>query len=369
MKFTCSTKPLSDALNLGVINSNVSKFYQKSCLAQVTASGQDLTINLEASRILSEIKIKGSSNEAGSARIFVDCMLFKQLVATLTSSTVDLEFDEGGLILHSGKSKFTLPKMFEEDDIELTAPTKDSNLTTVDLDKEGWKFVKDHQMYAIAMSFAYPVYTNVWVGSDSDVLVGDFDNSLFTHSNVKSLGSTCLLSDTIINLLNSVPDGAVIKQCNNKSYIISVTTDSYQFDAQFTPQYENDEDVGDYNSDIILDMINDGDDDDAISLSPAEVKKYLNQAELLATSNDQTISFEVEENTVRLRDNNVNCVISVENKGAVKYGVVFKTSLLKQVIGSYDDETVKIYPALQDGEVIGINIKGAKLTTVFAGVE
>ena len=38
MRFTVSTKPFSDGLNLAIVNSNVSKFSQKSNIAQVSVS-------------------------------------------------------------------------------------------------------------------------------------------------------------------------------------------------------------------------------------------------------------------------------------------------------------------------------------------
>jgi hypothetical protein len=60
VKFTVSTKPLSNALDLGVINANISKYYQTSCLAQITCNKHDLRINLEASFIRTELHPKGS---------------------------------------------------------------------------------------------------------------------------------------------------------------------------------------------------------------------------------------------------------------------------------------------------------------------
>ena len=70
----------------------------------------------------------------------------------------------------------------------------------VKIDNSDWKFVKDYQMYAIGMSFVHPVYTQVWIGSEGDVIVGDFDNSIFTFSKKNKLGKTCLLSNTIFYL-------------------------------------------------------------------------------------------------------------------------------------------------------------------------
>ena len=119
MKFTVSTKPLQDGLSLGVIKSNVSKFYQKSCLAQITADKHTLTINLEAASITSELLFKGVGEGEDKVTTFVDCLMLKDLVSTLDNNTTILEFVDGGVILISGKSKFTLPQMIDESDLEI----------------------------------------------------------------------------------------------------------------------------------------------------------------------------------------------------------------------------------------------------------
>ena len=148
MNFTCSTKPLKDALGLGVVKSNVSKFYQKSCLAQLTATNSDLRINLEASYVSTELRLKGQGDNTEDSRstVFVDCLTLSDLVNTFESSTITLEFTQGGLILHSGKSKFTLPQIVEESDLELKRPQEVSaDADKLELAKSNWKFIKDHQ--------------------------------------------------------------------------------------------------------------------------------------------------------------------------------------------------------------------------------
>ena len=115
MVFKTNTQPLSDALALGVVNSNVSKFYLPSCVALVSANKTELRVNLEAQNLTSEIKLNGMGSDESEVSIFVDCLLFKQIVSTFDTSTIDLEFQEDGLTLYSGKSKFTLPKMIDEE--------------------------------------------------------------------------------------------------------------------------------------------------------------------------------------------------------------------------------------------------------------
>lgn len=369
MKFIVNTKPLADGLDLGVINANVSKFYSKSCLAQVTADKHTLRINLEAAYIVSEIRLKGSGDSDSSVTIFVDSLLFKQLVSTFESSTVTLEFSENGLILHSGKSRFTLPKMMDEVDMELKAPRLPDYATDpITIDKADWKFVKENQMYAIAMSFIHPVYTKVWVGSEGDVLVGDFDNSLFTHSKKSKLGNTCLLSDTIINLFNSLPEGAQLIKFD-KSYLINVKTDGFEYIAEFTPQYESDEDVGSYNSDIILGMMKPAESGvGSVKFNASAVSKFLNQAALISSNSDDVIKFSISEGQLTLADKNVDCKLTVKGDTESSYSVEFKTVLLKSVISNYSEE-INVSPMMQDDVVVGIVLWNDELMTVIAGVD
>lgn len=367
MNFNVSTKPLTDALNLGVVNQNVSKFYQKSCLAQITASRRDLKINLEAANVLSELHLKGSGDTDESVTIFVDCLLLKQLVSTFEASVTTFEFTEGGLVLHSGKSKFTLPKMLDGSELELTAPntSEEGTGTAITIDQSDWKFIKDHQMYAIAMSFIHPVYTRVWLGESGDVLVGDFDNSLFTHSKKSKLGNTCLLSDTIVNLFNTLPEGAKLRSLGS-SYIVTVTTDGFDYISEFKPIYESDEGVGSYNSDIILDMMNHG--DAGVKVNTAAINKFLNQAALLSTNTEDTIKFAVSDSNVSLVDSNVDCKLPVEGV-TEPFSVEFKTSLLKSVISNFDEEVVSVAPMKQEDTVAGILVWSKNMTAVLASID
>lgn len=367
MKFTVSTKPLSDGLNLGIVNANVSQFYKKSCLAQITADKNTLKINLEAAFITSEIRLKGSGDVSEAVTVFVDSLVLKKLVSTFEAATTTLEFAEGGLILHSGKSKFTLPKLVDGDELSLNVPAlPEYTAESIAVDKEDWKFIKDYQMYAIAMSFIHPVYTKVWVSKTGDVLVGDFDNSLFTHSTKNKLDDTCLLSDTIINLFNAIPEGAKLVKVDN-SYLIQVTTDGFEFISQFTPQYESDEDVGDYNSAIILSMM-EHPETGAIKVNTAAISKFMGQADLLSSSTEDIIKLMVSNHHLTLKDNNIDCQVDVEGN-CIEFSIDFKTALLKSVISNYSGDTVKLSPMMQDDEVVGIIIWNDELTTVLAGVD
>lgn len=372
MKFTLNTKPLVDAINLGIISSNVSKFHKTSCLAQITVmDASTARINLEAASICSAIVLKGTTGGeevASPVTVFVDSLLLKQLMGTLDTQTVTLELNENGLTIHSGKSKFALPKMIDESDISLRMPNESiiTSAPPVDIDRSGWKFIKDFQMYAIAMSFTHPVYTRVWMSASGDVLVGDFDNSLFTYSKKGNLGTTCLVSDTIVNLFNSLPDGAKL-HTDGTTYAIHVRTDGFELLTEFTPEYESNEDVGDYHSEIILDMLVHND-DDAISVSASALNKFLGQAVLLSSSVEDTIELNVDGTTVRLTNNNVDCAVSTDSKPVLAYSLRFKTGFLKLVLSHYpSDELIRMCPIRQEDETVGVVFWNNDVTTVLAG--
>lgn len=376
MKFIVSTKPTKSALDLAIINSNVSKFYSKSCLAEVSANANTLTINLEAASIVSEVKLKGSGDTDEASTVFVDSLVLKQLIASFDSPTIIFEFTESGLVLHTGKSKFTLPKMTDDSDMALARPLKVlelSNCVNVDVDSSAWKFVKDHQMFAIAMSFVHPVYTNVWVSDSDDVVVGDFDNSIFTHSHKSNLGCCCLLSDTIVNLLMSLPEGSkIVRDPESRSYIINGSTDSFDYIAQFTPKYESDPGVGSYNADMVLSMMPDSS-DQAVTLDSDKISKLLNQASLLSTSSEDTITLSVRDKQAWLHDNNVNGSVDIKPScdwdKIKEYSVEFRTALLKSAMSNYSGD-ISIYPCMADDDIVGgVVMKDKDVTTLLAGVE
>ena len=369
MNFTVNTKPLSDALNLGVIDANISKYFQRSCLAQITCTRHELVINLEAASITTQLTLRGSGDTDESVTDFVDCKLLKQLVNTLDSSVTTFSFVEGGLELHSGSSKFTLPRLIDSDaadNAQLNSPAELNGASQVKIDQSNWKFIKDHQMYAIAMSFVKPVYTKVWVGDSGDVIVSDFDNSLFTHSNKSNLGRTCLLADTIINLFNSLPDGALIAQLED-SYRIDLNTDGFSYAAEFKPKHESDPDMGDYQSDAIMGLL-EKDDVNKIQISTSEFMKYLNQSSLLARSNDIDIKLALHSGELQLKDNNIDCKTKVET-ACPDFEGSFRTETFKSVLSNVDSDKVWIAPKKTGDVVDGLTIWTDNLSVVIGSVE
>lgn len=370
MKFTCSTKPLQSALKLGVIKSNISKFYQKSCLAKVTCSKDTLRVNLEASRIVTQLTLHGSGDEDGPVGIFVDCQKLCDLISTFDSDVVTIEYVEGGIILHSGKSNFTLPHMLDDPDLDLAAPqTLDSNAAypAFDLNADDWKFVNDHQMFAIAINYIHPVYCRVWVGDSGHVLVGDYDNSIFTHSTKGSLGRTCLLPPTIINLFTSLPENTKLIDTGS-SYLIKVKTDGYEYVTEFTPELESDENVGSYNSEVFMDLF--ATKEQFVTLDAQKVSKFLAQAALVVDY-DSPLNFTVTSDCVSIGDGTVDCKLPIDGAHEVtEYSCKFKANFLRSVASAMDSEKVNIAPTFgEKGDVAGVMFWTDNLSILLGAID
>lgn len=366
MNFTCNSKPLNDALAVGIINSNISNFHKKSCIVQLTIEQGRLVINIESANIITEISVNGMAAEGDDFKtVFVDSVIFKQLISTLDSGTVNLSIEPSGLRITSGKSEFTLPKVVDGDGFALAVPANLPEGPGVDIDQESWKFIKDNQMHAISTSFIYPIYTKAWIGATGDVLVGDFNTSLFTHSSLGQLTSTCLLSDTIINLLVSMPETAKLHPVG-KNFMITFTTDAFSYKTEFVPSYEDDEGVGNYNADMIMSVL---EHPAASTLVECDkLRKILSQAELLAKLSDGKIVLSVEDGSLHLQDTHIDAQVPLIGDSE-QYKLTFKLSALKSVINSYSDEKINIEPIIQNGEVSGIKVWDENLTTIIAGVE
>lgn len=368
--FTVSTKPLSNALDLAVLNS-VSDYDSIGILAQVTMEGRQLRINFQYPRITTEIRLKGApSNENASCTVFVKNSVLKQIVSTLETNTIDLEFADGGLIIGSGKSRFSVSKLTDEEDLALKRP-QESDYTegSKNLNTEFWKYVKNNQTHVLVSSYEYPVYNAVWVSDESDVLAGDITDSLFAHSKKSDLGQTCLLSPTIIDLFSSVPDNATFKQ-HGTDYLISVIGEGYEYITEIKPQHESDADMGDYNSAIILGEMKHP--ESYVSVNPESIRKVLNQAALLSTVSDDVITVTLSTALMNLKNSNVDCFIDVkcsedalDNQGSCD----FTTKHLKQLLKPYSGESVNISLLMDGDEAKGIIIFDDELTMVVGGVD
>lgn len=369
MKFTLSTKPLVTAANLAIINSNVTKFYHKSVMVELTATQNKLLINTEATSIISEVKLSGVGDSTEEARIFVDALTFKNLISTLKASQVELEFEDNALIVTCGKSSFSLPKLADAKDGSFTSPVEltDDVIATADLvDISKWKFIKDHQMFAKADSYTAPVYTYVWAGASGDAIVGDYNNSIFTHSNSSQMKTDCLLSETIINLVTSLPENTKIVRSGD-TYVLYIAADSYEYRSQITPETESEDGLGIYNADIIKSIMEMS--ANIVKVDGSEIITALNQSALLTVDKNPKIEFKVDSDGVHLKDKRIDVVIPIEGTVDKPYTLSFKPSQLKPLISNSPDTLLELCPRIADDEVVGIIVGSKGYTAVLAGSE
>ena len=279
MKFTLSTKPLKTVTELGIIKANVSPFFRRSSLVQLTANRDTLKINIQAASIKTRMELKGSGDEDKEAAICVDCLIFKNLINSIDNDVIALEFVDNGLYIHAGNSKFAIPQMSDVSEAMLEEPVSQYNAkSSVVIQPADWQFVKDHQMFAIAVKEEHPVYRNVWVGPNKEVLVGDFDISLFTFSKKGNFLNSCLLTPSLINLFTAIPEGATVSMID-RNYVLSIETDSYSMVTEFLPKYEDDESVGSYNSQVFLNMMKHPESFITVDITP--ITKFIQQTAIL----------------------------------------------------------------------------------------
>jgi hypothetical protein len=373
MKFTLSTKPLKNVINLGIIKANVSKFYYRSSVVQISATKDTLKLNIEAASIKTKMTLSGSGDEDATVMSIVDCSTFKGLIDSIDTDIITIEFVSGGICVYAGTSKFSIPQVVDPGEVTLNEPISEYTTSeTVEIKPENWQFVKDHQLYAISTSKDYPVYTNVWVGKDGDVIVGDFVASLFTHSKYSDFNSTCLLPTSLINLFTSIPDGSTISRID-KNYVLNVETDGYSMVTEFIPNYEDDDSVGNYSSDIILNMLTHPESNIEVDVAP--ILKFINQTSIL-NQNDlgKITEFTVGDGKLVLKNRSNSYSMDVDTEDS--YTVMFLTDMLKRVLSNMDDGTVHIGPVVrtstaENGEttrrVIGCIIWTDTITTIIAG--
>lgn len=350
MKFTLSTKPLTTAVNLGIIKENISKFNQKSGIVQITANANTLRLNIEAPRICTEMVLQGSGDFSEEVTTYVDCVLFKSLIDSFDADITSIEFVEGSVVLRSGSGKFSLSTIANPGSGEgLQRPEEpDNDAESIAFDSDAWSFVKSRQMFAISIWMIQPVYTRVYVNSDGSVIVGDMINSLFTLSHKSNFPNTMLLKPSIINLFNILPEGTVITP-HDSSYIIDVVTDSYSVRTQFTPEYESDDGVGSYSSDIIMPSLQPK--DSYIEIPIAPVLKFIGQSEILLSGADNLSTFELTGDTITISSDNSKFTLQVPKIGEVPdFSGVFKSTFFKSIFASVDGDVVKVSPIYVEGE-------------------
>lgn len=368
MKFVVATKPLKSATSLGIIKANISKFYSRSGIAQITATRDALKINIQASGIKTRMTLAGSGDSDDSATVIVDCSVFKNLIDSIDSELISIEFVPGGINVHADTSKFAISQMIDATDMRLEEPMDASGAeTSVAVNPADWQFVKDHQMYAVATKDAHPVYKNAWVGAGGDVLVGDFDLSMFTYSKRGAFGNTCLFPTSIINLFASIPEGSTIAKVG-KNYVLTVTSDNYSMVTEIAPKYEDDAAVGSYNAKIILDMLVHP--ESYITIEAGAITRFINQTSIISKSElDKVFDFVVNGNELTLANATSSYSMEVESTSANNnFTVKFNADLFKSVLSNFDDETINVAPTIRGNKAIGCIFWTDNLTTILAGV-
>lgn len=356
MKFTLSAKPLKTVTELGIIKANVSPFFRRSSLVQLTANRDTLKINIQAASIKTRMELKGSGDEDKEVAICVDCLIFKNLINSIDNDVIALEFVDNGLYIHAGNSKFAIPQMSDVSEAMLEEPVSQYNAkSSVVIQPADWQFVKDHQMFAIAVKEEHPVYRNVWVGSNKEVLVGDFDISLFTFSKKGNFLNSCLLTPSLINLFTAIPEGATVSMID-RNYVLSIETDSYSMVTEFLPKYEDDESVGSYNSQVFLNMMKHPESFITVDINP--ITKFIQQTAILGVQGstidngkkDAHLYYTVADNKLVLSttvDNNTSsCTVPVNTKD--NYTILFSWNLLKSVLFNMDSDKINMAPIMRD---------------------
>lgn len=344
MRFTISTKPLKNVTSLGIIKANISQYFYRSNVVQITATRDTLKINIEASGIKTRMVLRGSGDEDTTKSVMVECLKFKNLIDSIDNDVITLEFIDGGLFVHAGSSKFAIPQLMDTNDAQLNEPVTEYVATnTITINPADWQFVKDHQMYAISTQEKHPVYKNVWVSANKEVLVGDIDLSMFTYAKCGEFDTTCLLPPSLVNLFISIPEGSTISKID-KNYVLSIDTDSYSMVTEFTPKYEEDETVGSYHSEIILGQLVHP--EKFITIDVAPILKFISQTSIVNQADTgKIIGFTIEQGKLTLTNRTSRCVIDVDTDAS--YTVNFATVYLKNVLSNLDADQVNIAPMIR----------------------
>lgn len=364
MKFTVNTKPVIESTKLAIINANVSVFHKKSCIVYVSADTNTLKINIEAKSIRTEVTIPGHG-EGEPASIFVDSMLFKNLISTFDSDLLEFDFEENALKIISGKSEFSLPKIIDSADISFTSPELPDIANEIKLVKDDWKFISDHQEYAISVSYNTPVYTYAKFTADGKALTGDYDTGIFTKSEQTPF-IDCLLTDTVIHLFTELPDDATAYK-NDRNIIIQFVQDSYSYRSEITPTYETDEGVGNYNADMILALMNPTDVYSTIDRN--RLNKLIDQATILSSNKEDIVTIKANDDKIAITGPNLEGLFDSTHSIVNAYEGKLKLRTFKSAITHFVDDIINIAPLYADDIVNGILLFDSKLYVTIGTIE
>lgn len=369
MRFTLSTQPLKNATDLGIIKSNISKLYYRSGLIQLMIVDNKLKMNIEATGIKTTMLLNGSSSGEGDNGIIIDCTVFKKLIDSIESDVMTLEINPGNLTISAGTSKFTIPQVLDINEVQLVEPISEYNGTSeIVINPTDWKFVSEHQSFAIASldNCNYPVYTNIYVGDNHEVITGDYEKrSWFTRSTKGNFDGTCLLTPSLVNLFTSIPDGSKIIKVD-KEYILNISTDAYEIITEFTPKYEDDPAVGSYNADVIREKLNHP--DTGITISVAPVLKFINQISLLSQNvYDNLLSFTVKDCALTVSNTSNEYSATVDSDD--EFTVNLQLDFVKSILSNFDADDISFSKLERDGKIIGLIFWSENLTMLLAATK
>ena len=380
MKVTLSTGALKSGLSTLILDSSISRFNPKSCIARITLSNKVLQLDTEYPEIKSRLKLDCISDTNDLKVIYVESAVFKKLINSLNTGDVSLEVSDKDittLVVYAGKSKFYIPQIAEYQEVKFGIDSSTIEDTAAlfenasKFDFSAWKFVSNYQLYAIADPVsALKAYTNVYVGDDNSIIVGDYNNNLFTYSNTDTVFSNCMIPGSVIKLLTSYPeDSSIVLGDNNLWYIMFYNEhNNYSLISEFKTKPESD--VENYQSDKILPLMM-HDSTQAVTIANlAAIKDVLTQGSVLVSNrNDYVINLAVDDGTLRVFGNNMEYTEKIGNKSA-KFSVAFRLQKFMDTISHLDSNEINIMPKYRKDAngneiVIAILIWTENLTVVL----
>ena len=369
-ELTLPTSALVESTNVGILSSNITKFYPKSVILQVTVNSEGLKLNHETNGVLTQMfyptSVEGDTDEFIG---FIDSLKFKQILNTFSATNTQVQIDDNGMTLRNGKSKFHLPFIVDVSSVQLRAPhpIEDAEGEVVELENSSWKFVHDYQLFACTKSFIQPQYVRLWVGDDSTVLTGDFQRGIFTKSYNSNLDTTCLLSTGVINVFSGFPDNTQIAKVDIKgsSYTLQYVADGYTVSAECYVEFESD--LGDYNAPIILTKFIDSVDSPFVLVMTDEIKKFLSQATILSDNLDNDIRLTIRDKQMILSTSKSELTVDVVNSD-MSCEADFDLSVFKSAVAHMVDSEIYISPIYSgDSESVdGITLWDDSISIVIA---
>ena len=365
MKFIVATKPLKDALNLIVVNSNINSFNLRTGIIQLCVEDSKLRMNTESTLIFSEVHLDGEVEGDGDSFCTLDCLMLKNLISTISDIDVTLDFQDNSLDIYTKNSNFSIPKKNDEG-IQLDRPEYDVSESDLigDLEVDAWKFVKKNQAYALCALPTYKVYNFAWV-SKKGIITGDPVTGYFTFNDESSIEDSCLMSMDIINLLASFEEGSKLYKTDG-GYVVKFDLDSFTLISQFDVYHEEEDGIDSYGEDLVFDMIYD-ESDVSVDVDLAELLPFIKQTMMISAAvSEEYLKMSYSDGKLSLSTPSTRFVIDdCESEG--EFECTFRIHHLSNVLNHMDRELVKFYPIVKEGEVYGLKVEGDHLVALIGG--